>query len=78
MDKVIARIPKNSMEEVRVSLTTYRRHDLLDTRIYFKDEDGEWRPSRKGLTLKVDYLPDLLKALCQAKKEARKAGTLKE
>ena len=40
------------------------------------DGDGERRPTRKGLCLRVERLPELLEALRKAEEEARKAGLL--
>jgi hypothetical protein len=77
-DKLISIIHKNSMEQLRVSLTTYKGHHLLDARTYFEDDRGEWRPTKKGLTVKVEMLSDILKALGKAMKEARAAKLLKE
>jgi hypothetical protein len=76
MEKLITTIPKNSIEEVRVGLSEYNKHDLFYARIYFKSDEGAWLPSKKGLALKVEYLPKILKALGEAEREARTAGIL--
>lgn len=57
--QVIASFQKNPLEEVRVSLTVFKRKQYIDLRIYYKGDDGEYHPSRKGLTLSIDLLPDL-------------------
>ncbi|HEX9872472.1 MAG TPA: transcriptional coactivator p15/PC4 family protein, partial [Candidatus Tectomicrobia bacterium] len=54
MDALVTRIAKNPTEEVRVSLTSYRGHDLVDIRVFFQDEQGEWRPTKRGVSLSVD------------------------
>jgi hypothetical protein len=66
MDALVARIAKNPTEEVRVSFTSYRGYDLLDIRVYFQDEQGEWRPTKRGVSLSVDSFAELRDAIVKA------------
>ena len=66
MEALIARIAKNPTEEVRVSLTSYRGHDLVDIRVFFQDEQGEWRPTKRGVSLSVDSFAELRDAVAKA------------
>jgi len=66
MDALVARIAKNPTEEVRVSLTSYRGHDLVDIRVFFQDEQGEWRPTKRGVSLSVDSFVELRDAVVKA------------
>lgn len=75
-DTVIATIPKNSREEVRISLSEFRGVDLINLRIWFDAKDGDKRPSKDGLALRLEKLPDLIQALQGAEHEARRAGLL--
>ena len=61
--KEIHRFEKNGFEEVRVSLTTFKGKEYIDLRAYFKGDDEEMHPSKKGLTLSLDLLPELEVAL---------------
>jgi len=64
MNEVISQFTKNAVEEVRVSLTEYRGHKLIDLRVYYEPRDGGDRlPSKKGLTISVELFPELKKAL---------------
>ena len=64
MNEVISQFTKNAVEEVRVSLTEYRGHKLIDLRVYYEPRDGGERlPSKKGLTISVELFPELKKAL---------------
>ncbi|MCU0572377.1 MAG: transcriptional coactivator p15/PC4 family protein [Syntrophobacteraceae bacterium] len=51
------------MEEIRVSVSVYKGKQYIDLRIYYKGDDGEFHPSKKGLTLSPDLLPDLVEAV---------------
>jgi hypothetical protein len=66
MNALVARIAKNPTEEVRVSLTSYRGHDLVDIRVFFQDEQGEWRPTKRGVSLSVDSFAELREAIAKA------------
>lgn len=68
-DKRIATLPKNSIEELRISLDTYAGHRIVNQRVWFKSAD-EWRPGKQGLAVRVEQLPDLIKALQDAAREA--------
>ena len=56
-------IEKNSRESIVVSETTHMGYDLVDVRVYYKDEGGELKPTRKGVSLHREQLGDVIKAL---------------
>jgi hypothetical protein len=66
MDALVSRIAKNPTEEVRISLTSYRGHDLVDIRVFYQDEQGEWRPTKRGVSLSVDSFAELRDAVVKA------------
>lgn len=68
--QVVHSFPKNPLEEVRASLTTFKRKQYVDLRIYYKGDDGEYHPSKKGLTISLDLLPDLEEAVRKLKEES--------
>ena len=79
MEQTIATIEKNRMEEIRVGLSEYQGHDLVNLRIYanYDAEDSERKPTKKGVTLRVEKLPELIAALQETQREAEAAGLLK-
>ncbi len=80
MEKLIAAIPKNQREEIRVALSEFEKdgktHDMVSARVYYDAGDGEMKPGRNGLSVPVRLLPELVAALRQAGAEARAAGLL--
>ncbi|HOK32544.1 MAG TPA: transcriptional coactivator p15/PC4 family protein [Limnochordia bacterium] len=50
MGKVIE-LEKGRGQVVRVQTTQYAGYQLIDARIWYEDEDGEWKPTRKGVAL---------------------------
>ena len=72
---VIGTIRKNASEDVRVALTTFHDVDLVDIRAFADfDNRGERRPTRKGLTIKIDRLPELIGLLQETQAEASRRG----
>jgi hypothetical protein len=62
MDEVIAQFEKNATEVVRVSLTEYRGHKLIDLRVYYSDDEGQYRPTKKGISLAVGLYAEFKQA----------------
>ncbi len=73
-DTLIASIPKNAREEIRVSLSEFNGHDLANLRVWFDAGDGDMRPGNKGLAFKINKLPEVIQALGKLEAEARRLG----
>lgn len=50
---------KNSREEVRATLQTFKDYRLADVRVYVVAENEEPKPTRKGIAVRVVDLPKL-------------------
>ncbi len=62
--RVVYSFRKNSREEVRASLETYRGHLVADLRVWAADDEGDGdHPTRKGICVRVDDLPKVLEAV---------------
>lgn len=73
-DHPIATIQKNAREELRISLSEFRGYNLVSQRVWFRAEEGDWRPSKAGVVVRVERLPDLVAALTSALAEAERQG----
>jgi len=63
---LIEEFQKNKTEDFRLSLSEYQGHMLLDFRIYYKDKEGESKPTKKGVTVNVKLFPELKQAIIKA------------
>ena len=74
----LATIRKNALEEIRVGLSEFNGHDLLNIRIWTDPRNGgsERIPTKAGIACRVALLPELITALQQAEAEARGRGLL--
>jgi hypothetical protein len=77
MEKLIATIPRNSRDEIRIELGEYKGHEFVSVRIWTKSHDSEdVVPTKKGITVKPDQLAELITALKDAEKVVIEAGLL--
>ena len=68
-------LPKSDTERVEVSLGEYEGHRYLDIRQRYLAND-KWLPTKKGVTVKVGQLPELIAGLQRIETQARAAGLL--
>jgi len=73
---VIAEWQRNSREIIRIALDQYKGRDIVDARAWWRNEDGNWRPGRNGLTLSLKHLPSLAEGLGDAARRARQLGII--
>ena len=71
-------IRKNMAEEIRVELSEFNGHDLINVRVWADPRNGgtERIPTKAGIACNVRLLPELIEALQKAEAAARKAGLL--
>lgn len=67
--KLVYSFQKNALEEVRVSISTYKGRKYLDIRVFYQGDDGEYKPSKKGVALSPELLPELETAIKKLKDE---------
>lgn len=74
----IATIPKNSREEVRVSLAEFKGAQFVDLRVFaaFEEKTQARSPTKAGLTVSFANLPAMVRALQAAETTARAMGLL--
>jgi hypothetical protein len=67
---------RNHAEHIRVELSEYEGHPLVNVRLWQTGSDGIDRPSKKGIALSVRRLPELASALAKAEIKARELGLI--
>jgi hypothetical protein len=75
-ESIVAVIPKNGHEEVRVSLTEFRGAHFADVRVFSDCGDTPGRkPTPKGVSIGL-WLDELLDALTATRRQAERLGLL--
>jgi hypothetical protein len=75
-DREIARVRKNSREELVLTLGTFKTYRLLHLRIWARNEAGQEIPTKSGFAFQAALIPALRHALAEAEREARALGWL--
>ena len=69
-NRLIAQFNKNSVEVVKISEAMFKEKKYIDIRIWSMGgnpaEPGTEQPTKKGLCLSIDLLPELIQALKKA------------
>jgi hypothetical protein len=77
MSEVISRVTKNAREVLFLSLSEFKGHRLIDFRVHVHgDQEGEWLPTRKGVSLAVGLYPAFKQALAQLEAALLNQGLL--
>jgi hypothetical protein len=66
MSEVISKVVKNARESLFLSLSEFKGHRLIDLRVHVPgDQEGEWVPTKKGVSLSVALYPEFKQAMAQ-------------
>ncbi len=63
---IIGEIERGETEVVRVSTEEYKGRKYVDVRIYFENDQGEWKPTKKGVTIQPDKVEEFLELIKKA------------
>ena len=69
---IIGEIERSETETLRIENSNYKGRDFVSVRIYYLADNGEWRPTKKGITVKPDQIDELIDFLKQAKEKLPK------
>ncbi len=69
---IIGEIERNDTERLRVEASNYKGSDFISVRIYYLADNGEWRPTKKGITVKPDKVEELIGFLTEGKSKIDK------
>jgi hypothetical protein len=70
--RLIGEFSKNSLETVKVNLQRWKKSEFCDIRVWVTPTTGETSelcPTRKGITLSAESLPEFIKILEKAERE---------
>ncbi len=59
-------VQKNAREEIRFTAETFQGHDIINIRVWYRNDAGEMRPGKQGLAFRLALLPHVLEMLGKA------------
>jgi hypothetical protein len=75
-DILVGCIAKNANEEVRVQIRKWKGFDLVDVRTHYRSAVGDHRPSKEGISLRLEKLPEFAAIITEAEAEAKRLRLL--
>lgn len=69
MDKTVASFKKNKFQEIRIGIREFKGNDLVDIRTWTLTQGTEEMvPTAKGVSININLLGELKKALAEVEK----------
>ncbi len=69
---ILAEIEKNPMEKILITISEFKNKKYVDLRVYFMNDNMEWKPTKKGVTIPPNLVDLVINALKKAKEEVEK------
>jgi hypothetical protein len=54
MTDVVGEMDKGWNEKIVFSVSEFKGKNYANIRIYYEDDEGEWKPTKKGITVSMD------------------------
>ena len=71
-------LEKNSRESLVINQSEFKGVKLVDVRVFYKDEAGDLKPTKKGVSVRLEQLDALIKALSTVSTAAREQELVEE
>ncbi len=68
MEKVAYEFEKGNDEVVRARVCDFGGKQRADLRIYFQGKDGDWHPTKRGISVSTDMVSQLRQAIDKLEK----------
>ena len=65
-EKLVKVIEKGMGSRIHIRLSRFRDRDYLDIRNFYETDEGEWKPTRKGIAVPVELYAELMAGLKEA------------
>lgn len=63
---VISVIAKNNTTTVQTKISEWKGNTYIDIREYFKNQQGDWIPTKKGIAITTPMLSEIITAMEKA------------
>ncbi|GAN33721.1 MAG: transcriptional coactivator p15 [Candidatus Brocadia sp. AMX2] len=63
LDTVLGEIVKSETDKIVIGLKEYRGHKYVDMRTFFQGDDGNYLPTKKGITFSPKFIEAMIKIL---------------
>lgn len=74
MDKVAFEFEKGDKEMVRARISEFSGQTRADLRIFFKTDEGEWYPTKRGISFPLSLVGKMKEAINKLEEESRNSA----
>lgn len=78
MGDQVAEMEKGWNEKIVFGVSEYKGKTYADIRIYYEDDEGEWKPTKKGVTVSLDRFWEFKENMQVLENHLREQGLLTE
>jgi len=71
MSVIIGEVAKGNSQKIIVATNEYKGKEYVDVRLHYAGEDGEFYPTKKGITLTSEVIPEIIKMINKGAKELK-------
>lgn len=75
---VLHEVSKNSVKTIRFHVREFKGKPYADARVYYRDDTGELKPTKKGLCIAPDISPQFAQGIGRLGQELEAQGLLEE
>ena len=65
MSEIVSEMEKGWNEKIVFSLSEFRSKKYADIRVYYEDDEGEWKPTKKGIAVALERFEEFKDNLAQ-------------
>lgn len=65
MSEIVTEMERGWNEKIVFSLSEFKGKNYADIRIYYEDDEGEWKPTKKGITITLDRFQEFQEHLAK-------------
>ena len=76
MAEVIGEMEKGWNEKILFSVTEFKGKTYADIRVYYEDDEGEWKPTKKGITVSPDNFAEFKTRIEELERHLEEKGFL--
>ncbi|MBB5501547.1 transcriptional coactivator p15/PC4 family protein [Paraburkholderia sp. MM5384-R2] len=73
-DLPVLDLQKNARERLRIMHKVFKGKEYIDLRVWYADENGDYQPSRSGVSIRPDQLAEVVRGLTLASRELPQGG----
>ncbi|MGH9339281.1 MAG: transcriptional coactivator p15/PC4 family protein [Acidobacteriota bacterium] len=78
MSEVVTEMEKSYNEKILFSLSEFKEKKYADIRVYYEDDEGEWKPTKKGVTITLDRFAEFKEHLAKLEEFLIAGGHLEQ